>query len=199
MNKTILAAMIALSTMGVQTSHAQMRVTGQRPVDPRLRNHPQVVEQAKPIAKIPGGGDAESIDVAAPASGRVSNASRRPVADGGPLQRPTYLQEGEGTSPAAGPSAIDLMKQCFDGSISGGIVNPTCIGYMAGAIGAIRMAAQTSDQFPICLPENGLSNEAVVGDVSAYLEENTDSLQKSARSVLFLVLAQRHPCAKGGR
>jgi hypothetical protein len=35
--------------------------------------------------------------------------------------------------------------------------------------------------------------------VSAYLEENTESLQKSARSVLFLVLAQRHPCGKGGR
>lgn len=198
MKKTVLAAMIALGAMTAQASHAQMRVTGQRPVDPRLRNHPQVTEQAKPATRIPGG-DAESIELAPAAAGRTATASRKPAVDGGPLQRPTYLQEGEGTSPAAGPSAIELMKQCFDGSISGGIVNPTCIGYMAGAIGAIRMAAQTTDQFPICLPENGLSNEAVVGDVSAYLEENTESLQKSARSVLFLVLAQRHPCGKGGR
>jgi hypothetical protein len=113
----------------------------------------------------------------------------------GPLQRPTYLQPEQGQTTAGGPSALDLMKQCFDGSISGAIGNPSCVGYMAGFVGAIRISASIGPGYPICLPENGLSNESIVSDVSSYLEENAPSLQKSARSVVFLVLSKRYPCA----
>lgn len=86
------------------------------------------------------------------------------------------------------------MKQCFDGSISGAIVDASCVGYISGYIGALRISASAVDVFPICLPEGGIPNEAVVSDVSAYLEANPDSLQKSARSVVFLVLSKRYPC-----
>lgn len=113
----------------------------------------------------------------------------------GPLQRPTYLQPEQGQTTAGGPSALDLMKQCFDGSISGAIGNPSCVGYMAGFVGAIRISASIGPGYPICLPESGLSNESIVSDVSSYLEENAPSLQKSARSVVFLVLSKRYPCA----
>ena len=194
MKKTFLAAILALGAMTAQTAGAQMRVVGPRPVDPRLRNHPQQVDQTAQTQ----GTDAKGAAGAAQVPVIDATASvRRPA--GNTLQRPSYLQGDESGAPAAGPSSIDLMKQCFDGSISGSIVNPTCIGYMAGAIGAIRMAAQASETFPICLPEVGVTNESVVGDVSAYLEQNTDSLQKSARSVVFLVLSQRYPCAKQGK
>jgi hypothetical protein len=89
------------------------------------------------------------------------------------------------------------MRQCFEGSISGSITSPSCVGYMAGFVGALRISASIDDKFPICLPEAGLSNEAIVSDVSAYLEENTAALQKSARSVVFLVLSKRYPCQAG--
>lgn len=86
------------------------------------------------------------------------------------------------------------MKQCFDGTVSGSVVNPTCVGYLAGFIGAVRMSRQTVDGYPICLPEGGIANESIVSDVSSYLEENPDALQKSARSAFFLVLSQKYPC-----
>jgi hypothetical protein len=85
------------------------------------------------------------------------------------------------------------MKQCFDGSISGTISNPACVGYLAGYVGAIRMSSGVQG-FPICLPEGGLSNESLVADVSAYLEAKPDALQKSARSVFFVVMSDRWPC-----
>jgi hypothetical protein len=195
LKKALLFALAALSAAQAIPVTAQMRVVGQRPVDPRLRNQPQAgdLTNAAP-AGVPGVPKApvktaKTDTAAAPTTPPPQRAQ-------GPLQRPTYLQGQEGAGPASGPSSIDLMKQCFDGSISGSIVNPTCVGYMAGAIGAIRMATQASDTFPICLPDSGITNESMVGEMSAYLEANGEALQKSARSVLFLVLAQRYPCEK---
>lgn len=207
----LLAAAVMVATTG--TAHAQMRVEGFKQVDPRLRQ--QRIET--PALNLPPRVDGESggADVAVPdrktPSGQNTMAAKkaeptpsipdRPVparasAQAGPLQRPTYLQPDQSQAPAGGPSSLDLMKQCFDGSISGSIANPSCVGYMAGFIGAVRISGSIGPGYPICLPESGLSNESIVADVSAYLEENPPSLQKSARSVVFLVLSQRYPCAE---
>lgn len=97
-------------------------------------------------------------------------------------------------SPSGGPTAIELIKLCFEGTASGSVANPVCTGYLAGFIGALRIAQTVSDDFPICLPEQGLTNLQVVNDVSKYLEANEDQLQRSARSVFFLVMTQRYPC-----
>ena len=177
---TIVAAITAL--LATTSATAQMRVAGQRPADPRLQGRAAPAPTPSPTATVDG-------PVPAPATAQ----GQSPAA--GPLQRPSFLG-GAQSSAASGPSALDLMKQCFDGSIDGGVVNPTCVGYMAGAIGALRMAAQADEDFPICLPEDGLTNESVVSDMSSYLEANGDALQRSARSVLFLVLSKRHPCTR---
>lgn len=200
MKKAILLALVALTVAPAMPASAQMRVVGQRPVDPRLRNQPQAGDLTNAVpAGVPGVPNAPAKAAASNPAAAAAAAPTQPQRQSGSLQRPTYLQGQEGSGPASGPSSIDLMKQCFDGSISGSIVNPTCIGYMAGAIGAIRMASQASETFPVCLPESGITNESMVGEMSAYLEANGEALQKSARSVLFLVLAQRYPCEKTGK
>src|SRR3546814_4932899 len=68
-------------------------------------------------------------------------------------------------------------------------------GYLAGFIGALRIAETVSEDFPICLPEHGLTNLQVVNDVYSYLEQNQDQLQRSARSVFLLVMTNKYPCA----
>lgn len=93
-----------------------------------------------------------------------------------------------------GPTAIELIKLCFEGTANGSVSNPMCTGYLAGFIGALRIAQTVSDDFPICLPEHGLTNLQVVNDVSSYLEKNEGQLQRSARSVFFLVMTERYPC-----
>jgi len=157
---------------------AQGWVQGQRPADPRLRSQP-----VQP-------GPAQSAQVAA------APAQQAAPITGGPLQRPSYLQPAETPQVSSGPSALDLMTQCFDGSISGRVVNPTCVGYLAGFIGALRISEQTAQGYPICLPEVGIANEDIVAEISGYLEQNPDALQKSARSVAFMVLAQKFPCQR---
>ena len=122
----------------------------------------------------------------------ISGAVAAPAA---PLRQPSYLQPQAQSPASAGPSSLDLMKQCFDGSISGSIQNASCVGYISGYVGAIRMASAAAQDFPVCLPETGIANEAIVSDVSSFLEENPESLQKSARSVVFVVLSKRYPCA----
>jgi hypothetical protein len=200
MNRTIImAAALAASGLTVPAS-AQMRVQGTRPVDPRLRNQP-VIPPAQPQVQAqnaaPAAAQAELQQARGQTQGQPKGAGTPkavPVAtQGGPLKRPSYLGGGD-AAPSAGPSSLDLMKQCFDGSISGTIANPACVGYIAGYVGAIRMSSGVQG-FPICLPEGGLSNESLVADVSAYLEAKPDSLQKSARSVFFVVMSDRYPCA----
>lgn len=196
----IATALLAAAT-GTQ---AQMRVEGHRPVDPRLKQ-PRI-ENA---GKLPPRVEASEVETVAGGAAVTTNAtqaqsSAAPVRNAagrsgsqqpaGPLQRPSYLQPDEQAAPSGGPSSLDLMKQCFDGSISGSITSPSCVGYMAGYVGAVRISAGIGGDYPICLPESGLSNESIVSDVSAYLEENPAALQKSARSVVFLVLSQRYPC-----
>lgn len=198
MKKTIImAAALAASGLTVPAS-AQMRVQGTRPVDPRLRNQPVIPPaQAQTQSAAPAAAQAELQQARGQAQGQARSAGATRAApaagQGGPLKRPSYLGGGD-AAPSAGPSSLDLMKQCFDGSISGTIANPACVGYIAGYVGAIRMSSGVQG-FPICLPEGGLSNESLVADVSAYLEEKPDSLQKSARSVFFVVMSDRYPCA----
>lgn len=202
MNRTIILAAAMAATCVAVPASAQMRVQGTRPVDPRLRNQP-VIPTAQPQTQgqaqnaAPAAAQAELQQARGQAQGQLrGSGTPRPVqaaAHGGPLKRPSYLGGGD-AAPSAGPSSLDLMKQCFDGSISGTIANPACVGYIAGYVGAIRMSSGVQG-FPICLPEGGLSNESLVADVSAYLEAKPDSLQKSARSVFFVVMSDRYPCA----
>lgn len=115
------------------------------------------------------------------------------------LALPAYAQEQTPPPPApvsnsGGPSAVELIKLCFEGTAGGTVTNPICTGYLAGFIGALRIAQTVSDDFPICLPEQGLTNLQVVNDVSGYLEQNQDQLQRSARSVFFLVMTNKYPC-----
>lgn len=161
----ILATALAAVT---STAVAQDRVSGPRPVDPRLRNQP-------------------TINKAVPGPSQTQ---------GGPLQRPSYLRAEASAAASSGPSALDLMTQCFEGSATGAIVNASCVGYLAGFVGAVRIGATTVPGYPVCLPEAGIPNEAIVSDVSGYLEQNPDALQKSARSVVFLVLSQKYPCGE---
>lgn len=201
--KTLIAmSAILLSASGAQ---AQMRVEGFKQVDPRLKQ-PRIEAQSAQLP--PRVATAPSSPAPAPAAAPPVMAEpvqavaaptpvRGSAGQGGPLQRPTYLEPDASKAPAGGPSSLDLMRQCFEGSISGSITSPSCVGYMAGFVGALRISASIDDKFPICLPEAGLSNEAIVSDVSAYLEENTAALQKSARSVVFLVLSKRYPCQAG--
>lgn len=220
--KTLSRIILATSLLAsAGTAHAQMRVEGFRKADPRLKQQrieqpvtalpprvaaDQIPNQAGLAIETSGQGQAHAPKaittnpqaVSPTSSPQVSAnmmpAQAGPVQAGGPLQRPTYLQPDPQAAPSGGPSALDLMKQCFDGSISGSIANPSCVGYMAGFVGAVRISASIGPGYPICLPEAGLANEAIVADVSSYLEENTAALQKSARSVVFLVLSQRYPC-----
>jgi hypothetical protein len=193
----ILAALAAAGTTGAM---AQMRVEGHRPVDPRLKQPrienagklPPRVEAAQ-VEAVAGGAATPQAPVS-PAKGAAPTARNTAQQAGGPLQRPSYLQPDEQAAPSGGPSSLDLMKQCFDGSISGSITSPSCVGYMAGFVGAVRISTSLGGDYPICLPESGLSNESIVSDVSGYLEENPAALQKSARSVVFLVLSQKYPC-----
>lgn len=115
---------------------------------------------------------------------------------------PAWAQEQPATNaeiaapppPPGGPTAIELIKLCLEGTASGSVSNPVCTGYLAGFIGAVRIAQTVSTDFPICLPEQGITNLQIVNDVSAYLEQNQDQLQRSARSIFFLVLTQKYPC-----
>lgn len=196
MFKQAFITLTAIAALTPMASSAQMRVEGHRPVDPRLKQPrienagtlPPRVEAAQVEAI--AGGAAKAAVHEAPVAPQTSTAPQQ----GGPLQRPSFLQPDEQAAPSGGPSSLDLMKQCFDGSISGSITSPSCVGYMAGFVGAVRISAGLGGGYPICLPESGLSNESIVSDVSGYLEENPAALQKSARSVVFLVLSQRYPC-----
>lgn len=187
----------AAMAAGIATgAEAQMRVQGTRPVDPRLRNQPVAPVDSPAASRTAIPRQAPDPGGAPVAAQPAANAAKGGTA-GGPLQRPSYLQPTDTAGPSSGPSSLDLMKQCFDGSVSGSIVNAPCVGYLAGFVGAVRISANASKDFPICLPEAGLTNESIVADVSSYLEENPDSLQKSARSVVFLVLSKAYPCDKG--
>src|SRR3546814_12681069 len=93
-------------------------------------------------------------------------------------------------SSTGGPSAVELIKLCLESAASGSVSNAVCTGYLAGFIGALRIAETVSEDFPICLPEHGLTNLQVVNDVSSYLEQNQDQLQRSARSVFFLEIGR---------
>src|SRR3546814_20312309 len=99
------------------------------------------------------------------------------------------------SSSTGGPSAVEPIKLCLESAASGSVSNAVCTGYLAGFIGALRIAETVSEDFPICLPEHGLTNLKVVNDVSSYLEQNKDQLQRSARSVFFLVMTHKYPCA----
>jgi hypothetical protein len=203
--KILINAALVLACVSTPVA-AQMRVQGTRPIDPRLRNQPNVLQNAQTAAAAapaaaPAAAKAELQQARGTATGAGPNYPPVAVTNGktagvsGPLRRPSYLGDGD-AAPSAGPSSLDLMKQCFDGSISGTIANPACVGYIAGYVGAIRMSSGVQG-FPVCLPEGGLSNESIVAEVSSYLEAKPDSLQKSARSVLFVVMSDRWPCAPG--
>jgi hypothetical protein len=90
------------------------------------------------------------------------------------------------------------MELCLKGANGDSITDPTCSGYLAGFIGALRISRTVSDDFPICLPEQGLTNGRVVAELSDFLEKNEAYLQRSARSVVFLVFTNRYPCPDGG-
>lgn len=201
----LLHAAIALASVA-SPAVAQMRVQGTRPIDPRLRNQPSMMQQQTPqpsqnATVAPSAAQTELQQARATGAATTKPAPVQAVqgapAAAGPLRRPSYLGGGENV-PSAGPSSLDLMKQCFDGSISGTIANPACVGYIAGYVGAIRMSSGVQG-FPICLPEGGLSNESIVAEVSSYLEAKPDSLQKSARSVFFVVMSDRWPCPPGAQ
>src|SRR3546814_2075326 len=61
-------------------------------------------------------------------------------------------------SSIGGPSAVELIKLCLESAASGSVSNAVCTGYLAGFIGALRIAEIVSEDFPICLPEHGPSN-----------------------------------------
>lgn len=94
----------------------------------------------------------------------------------------------------AGPTAGELVQQCYSNITNGLISDPVCTGYLAGFVGAVRIAETVSLDLPICLPEEAISNDSIMADVSAYLEENLENIDRSARSVVFLVLTKRYPC-----
>ena len=196
------AALAAVTLTLVPTAaDAQMRVQRERPIDPRLRQ-PRIETPATTLPPRVSSTDVESMGSSAQNAPRVAQAPIQntvPMASQGelpavPLRTPSYLAPDPQTGPASGPSSIDLMKQCFAGTDGITITNAPCVGYMAGYLGAVRISASISQGFPICLPENGITNEAVVSQVSDYLETNPDALDKSARSVVFFVLATAYPC-----
>lgn len=109
------------------------------------------------------------------------------------LAAPATAQERPSAN--GGPTALQLIQTCAKGAESGTVVDPTCIGYMSGFVGAIRIAVTVSSDFPICLPEKGLSNTEMVSLYTNYLEKHEDLLQRSARSVMFLLFTERFPCS----
>lgn len=196
------AAIAAVTIMLAPTAaEAQMRVQRERPVDPRLRQ-PRIETPSTTLPPRVSPDDVETMGGPRQPAPRVTQA---PVQNTVPmaaqdnmqapaLRTPSYLAPDPQTGPASGPSSIDLMKQCFAGTDGITITNAPCVGYMAGYLGAVRISSSISEGFPICLPESGVTNEAVVSQVSEYLEDNPDALDKSARSVVFFVLASAYPC-----
>src|SRR3546814_12547707 len=58
-------------------------------------------------------------------------------------------------SSTGGPSAVELIKLCLESAASGSVSNAVCTGYLAGFLGALRIAAPVSEDFPSCLPAPG--------------------------------------------
>lgn len=199
--KAAAIAAVALTLAPVH-AEAQMRVQRERPVDPRLRQ-PRIDTPATTLPPRVSADDVSAMPQQQPtrrvSQSNVPMAAQAPQASppGQPtgLRTPSYLMPDPQTGPASGPSSIDLMKQCFAGTDGITITNAPCVGYMAGYLGAVRISASISDGFPICLPETGVTNEDIVAQVSEYLEVNPDALDKSARSVVFYVLASAYPCS----
>ena len=109
------------------------------------------------------------------------------------IARPGFAQAAAPSG--GGPTAGQLMQQCLSGVSQGSISDPTCTGYLAGFVGAIRIARTLDEEFPICLPEEGISNDTIVTQVSGHLAQNLEHLENSARSVVFLVLTESYPCS----
>jgi len=196
--KAAAIAAVAL-TLVPASAEAQMRVQRERPVDPRLRQPRMDAPAATTLPPRVSADDVAAMPMPEQPIQRVAQATVPMAVQGAArtaqLRTPSYLAPDPQIGPASGPSSIDLMKQCFAGTDGVTITNAPCVGYMAGYLGAVRISASISQGFPICLPESGVTNEVVVSQVSDYLEANPDALDKSARSVVFFVLANAYPCS----
>src|SRR3546814_1467589 len=51
-------------------------------------------------------------------------------------------------SSTGGPSAVELIKLCLESAASGSVSNAVCTGYLAGFIGALRIAETKSEEQP---------------------------------------------------
>src|SRR3546814_14715896 len=66
-------------------------------------------------------------------------------------------------SSTGGPSAVELIKLCLESAASGSVSHSVCTGYLAGFIGALRIAATVSEDFRICPPAHGQSEDRRAG------------------------------------
>src|SRR3546814_10651845 len=62
-------------------------------------------------------------------------------------------------SSTGGPLAVELIKLCLESAASGSVSNAVCTGYLAGFLGALRIARSAGQDFPICLPEHGITKD----------------------------------------
>lgn len=99
--------------------------------------------------------------------------------------------------PSSGPTAADLLRTCMSNVEGGQIHDPTCQGYMAGYIGAIRVSEPGPDEgsdYPICLPDGSITNRDLVAGLSAVILSKPESADHPARDVMFEMLVAKAPC-----
>lgn len=71
-----------------------------------------------------------------------------------------------------------------------------CASYVAGYVDAVTLfTTALKAQAPICMPEQGITNEQGARLLVKHLRENPSDLHKSGRVTLFVVLANTFPCA----
>jgi hypothetical protein len=70
-----------------------------------------------------------------------------------------------------------------------------CYSYVAGFADGISMtAAATKAKGPVCLPDEGVSNDSAIRLFSKYLRQNPERLNQSGRMLLMISLMKAFPC-----
>ena len=90
------------------------------------------------------------------------------------------VRVSDGESPKSGS---DLIGSTF------------CTGYVAGFLDGMSVTSNAlKAQRPICLPENGISNDQAIRIFVKYLRQNPEVLNQSGRVSLLIALRKVFPC-----